>query len=570
MHIFYKQETRLVSYYTNECSMYTAANVAKEISAKREQKKALEGIQNKLPSQSIVPNNESNERISGAIQQIENEVLSLDRKLHSAEKDVMRHFHEAIDEICKRYVHNGTKNIENELQKKLDDANDGFQRKTEEIKANINTLRTTKMNFEDGNKKIAEMGRETQHQLSVLIHDQVEGLRTQNKAAFTEIRGKYHELSSTNYKDQLRADVTRDVAEYVKQKFRPEELHTIKEHVMKIVEQNQRTATTTATTASSSSSISQPPLEPEQYIDLIRSEVQKYAQNKDELQKQLSELDEWNTMKNKMKDLGNKIDKEATSTSSSKTVLQNLQNDLSQLFRKLDLIQKQMDTITNKSTSSEEQARELTVLNRRLQDVARDLAVNSSQLEMTQTWDAFSETESARLKNNSQRSRSENGTLSTTATEEERQRKRQRIGDASSTDNSDRITSSGANDTQLEEKIKTLEQKQNSLTEYLDTFRTNVLNPEFPERLQSTMTDIEMVLRSHEEFISHLVDPIRAARGGSVDLTTSTNNPIQIPHTLSPAMIQAIQTLVKNTAEQTAKPLLERIALLEAKLNQRN
>jgi hypothetical protein len=72
--------------------------------------------------------------------------------------------------------------------------------------------------------------------------------------------------------------------------------------------------------------------------------------------------------------------------------------------------------------------------------------------------------------------------------------------------------------------------------------------------------------RNHERFISFLIDPF-----------TTTSKHISIPSapaeaaaTLNPAMIDAIQQLVKSQAEEIALPLHKKIKLLEEKLEARS
>ncbi|KAG2221516.1 hypothetical protein INT45_008841 [Circinella minor] len=551
-------------------AMYVAANFFKEINAKKEQKKSLENIQKSLPTSSFAANNESSEKLTGTIHQLQQDIEHLERKLHTTEKDITRFFHEAINQLANRSVREGDERVESTLRRKLVEADSNFNKKTEEIKADIKSLYTNKLNVDEGNKKIADLARESQAQCSQMINEQVEGLRTQNKAAFTELRDKYTSLSSNQYKDQLKSEISNEVAEYVKRQFRPEQLLEIKKCVMELVEKTQKSQSTSSPTPKPTSAT------PVVNTEMIQSEIQKYIENEDALRKQLNELDEWNILKNKLKDLEKKVDKGSGIGSSSMTVVQHLRNDMGELNRKIDLIKQSVDAVINKSATPDQQRKQMDIFNKRIQDIARDLQINGSVMEMATMGDRVDETELTRGRRKSPLS------VNDASTEKERQKKRQRTDnngaitsrDHSNSDN-DIATTINDNNNLLEEKILTLEQKQTSLTEYIDSFRSNVLNPEFPQRLQTIMTDIEMSLRSHEEIIAHLVDPVRASQGTtpSIDLTRD-NNSIQIPQTLSPAMIQAIQALVastaEKTAEQTAKPLLERISTLEAKLNQRN
>ncbi|KAI7848917.1 hypothetical protein BDC45DRAFT_521910 [Circinella umbellata] len=544
-------------------AMYVAANLFKEINAKKDQKKSLENIQKSLPTSSFAANNESNEKLTGAIHQLQQDIEHLERKLHTTEKDITKFFHEAINQLANRSVHEGDERVESTMRRKLVEADSNFNKKTEEIKADIKSLYTNKLNVDEGNKKIADLARESQAQCSQMIHEQVEGLRTQNKAAFTELRDKYTSLSSNQYKDQLKSEISNEVAEYVKRQFRPEQLLEIKKCVMELVDKMQKSRSASSAT-------------PVVNTEMIQSEIQKYNENEDALRKQLNELDEWIILKNKLKDLEKKVDRGSGVGSSSMTVVQHLRNDMGELNRKIDLIKQSVDAVINKSATPDQQREQMDIFNKRIQDIARDLQINGSVMEMTTMGDRVDETELARGRRKSPLS------VNDVSTETERQKKRQRTdknGAITSRDhsntNSDIATTINDNNNLLEEKLLTLEQKQTSLTEYIDSFRSNVLNPEFPQRLQTIVSDIEMSLRSHEEIIAHLVDPVRASQGAtpSTDLTRD-NNSIQIPQTLSPAMIQAIQALVASTAEkaaeQTAKPLLERISTLEAKLNQRN
>ncbi|KAI9489094.1 hypothetical protein BDB00DRAFT_638589 [Zychaea mexicana] len=484
---------------------------------------------------------------------------------------------DAIRDICKRSANDCDRSLENDMRKGLLEVDNHIKKVQNEINEEISKLDRTKLNIESGNKQISDICRETRTELTRLVNDQIETLRGQNKQAFSELRDRFHGLSSAKYKNELRAEVAKDVGELVRKQFRPDDLEDIKTSVLQLIEQNHNLVQKQQQQQSSTEA--SPKDTQAKHAELVRSEIQKFANNKDELRKQLNGLDEWIMLGSKIKEMEGKISKNAASNNTmiaaaataaaskvDMSVVQHLRNDLGQLNRKIDSIQKQLEHITDKASQPEQQQTHLAAVSRSVQDIARDLALTNSQLEMAESWYQVDEAQLARLgdsQQEQQQQRRKTANSDQDVADTDRQMKRRRLEASRDDGEADDVAAQNA---ELYDKIKTLEEKQTSLTEYLDGFRTTVLNPKFPTRLQEIMANIELILRSHEEFIAHLVDPVRAAQAVPIDLTSNS----QVPRIISPAMMQAIQALVKDTADQTAKPLMERITALEAKLNQRN
>ncbi|KAI9316435.1 hypothetical protein BX666DRAFT_242672 [Dichotomocladium elegans] len=154
---------------------------------------------------------------------------------------------------------------------------------------------------------------------------------------------------------------------------------------------------------------------------------------------------------------------------------------------------------------------------------------------------------------------------SQSATDEgEQSRKRQRTDDGAP------ITEKVV-DKELTKKLELVEQKYAHTLDFVQQFRTTILNPHFPQRLQQAIASIESTLHNHELFIAHLVDPVAASKSQPITIPADANVDSSTSNTqlLSPAMIPAIQNLVKQSVEYSTKPLLERIRALEEELKKK-
>ncbi|ORZ05464.1 hypothetical protein BCR42DRAFT_180718 [Absidia repens] len=122
---------------------------------------------------------------------------------------------------------------------------------------------------------------------------------------------------------------------------------------------------------------------------------------------------------------------------------------------------------------------------------------------------------------------------------------------ARGTDDEDRIL-------RLEEEVKRVDFKLASLVEYIHRFRSNVLHPTFPDKLDTGLQHMEEVLKNHEMFIAYLVDPVAASNStddGEPPFTlTASDLGKQHEHnpSISPALLTTIGKLV---ADKTKKEL---------------
>ncbi|KAL0076699.1 hypothetical protein F4703DRAFT_1885049 [Phycomyces blakesleeanus] len=122
-----------------------------------------------------------------------------------------------------------------------------------------------------------------------------------------------------------------------------------------------------------------------------------------------------------------------------------------------------------------------------------------------------------------------------------------------------------------DKRTKDLETKLDQLTDYVYQFRSTVLSSSFPTELETSLNDIEQILKNHEYFIAYLVDPVAASKGleiSEVPRKSAING--TDPSNLSPAMLEAINKTVEESVTEATRPLLQTIRDLQERLDNQN
>ncbi|CAO3634746.1 unnamed protein product [Cunninghamella blakesleeana] len=151
--------------------------------------------------------------------------------------------------------------------------------------------------------------------------------------------------------------------------------------------------------------------------------------------------------------------------------------------------------------------------------------------------------------------------------------KRPRITNSSSTDSFD--TNDEPTTTTLQRDFKQLDIKLQELTNYIHKFNNTVLHPSFPDSLESHVEDIQSVLENHHHMLSFLIDPIDSSKNDNRNSSTKQNGSSekqddeQLPE-VSPAMINAIKSMVDYQTKLQIDPLKARIKELEQQLKDSN
>lgn len=417
------------------------------------------------------------------------------------------------------------------FQKQVLELDEKRKKETENIMQHIDDVKKRTLTEEDARKMISDSLRKTKEEL---LSEHTRRMQYANERFETDIQGlkqKVDEMSNAAFL----AGVTKTAAEIV--------ITEIKKHVSleNLTEQERKLA---------ESEDGRPATFVGQLVQLMRKEVKKCLKE-DAQQQQLLNIPQYKELTARLTKVELMLKDAATQHSlelhhqTVRTIMQQLKEQQS----KIELTQKHiresearlhrnssLATLTDMVKRVDNMNREISLLKNRMDMSTLSLDVKYKEIERT-----IKEMQSD--------------------ADEGIDRKRPRV--ESDADKGGAFSAPVNNNIkELEKQIQSLEIKHQHLVEFVHQFRQTVLNPQFPGRLEEVVKQIEETLQSHDSFLTFLVDPVTALKEQEITVPLEVNKD-KSEGELSPAMVQAIQKLVQRTAEETARPLLIRIAALE-------
>lgn len=417
------------------------------------------------------------------------------------------------------------------FQKQVLELDEKRKKETENIMQHIDDVKKRTLTEEDARKMISDSLRKTKEEL---LSEHTRRMQYANERFETDIQGlkqKVDEMSNAAFL----AGVTKTAAEIV--------ITEIKKHVSleNLTEQERKLA---------ESEDGRPATFVGQLVQLMRKEVKKCLKE-DAQQQQLLNIPQYKELTARLTKVELMLKDAATQHSlelhhqTVRTIMQQLKEQQS----KIELTQKHiresearlhrnssLATLTDMVKRVDNMNREISLLKNRMDMSTLSLDVKYKEIERT-----IKEMQSD--------------------ADEGIDRKRPRV--ESDADKGGAFSAPVNNNIkELEKQIQSLEIKHQHLVEFVHQFRQTVLNPQFPGRLEEVVKQIEETLQSHDSFLTFLVDPVTALKEQEITVPLEVNKG-KSEGELSPAMVQAIQKLVQRTAEETARPLLIRIAALE-------
>lgn len=417
------------------------------------------------------------------------------------------------------------------FQKQVLELDEKRKKETENIMQHIDDVKKRTLTEEDARKMISDSLRKTKEEL---LSEHTRRMQYANERFETDIQGlkqKVDEMSNAAFL----AGVTKTAAEMV--------ITEIKKHVSleNLTEQERKLA---------ESEDGRPATFVGQLVQLMRKEVKKCLKE-DAQQQQLLNIPQYKELTARLTKVELMLKDAATQHSlelhhqTVRTIMQQLKEQQS----KIELTQKHiresearlhrnssLATLTDMVKRVDNMNREISLLKNRMDMSTLSLDVKYKEIERT-----IKELQSD--------------------ADEGIDRKRPRV--ESDADKGGAFSAPVNNNIkELEKQIQSLEIKHQHLVEFVHQFRQTVLNPQFPGRLEEVVKQIEETLQSHDSFLTFLVDPVTALKEQEITVPLEVNKG-KSEGELSPAMVQAIQKLVQRTAEETARPLLIRIAALE-------
>ncbi|KAI7870040.1 hypothetical protein BDF14DRAFT_1778756 [Spinellus fusiger] len=178
-------------------------------------------------------------------------------------------------------------------------------------------------------------------------------------------------------------------------------------------------------------------------------------------------------------------------------------------------------------------------------EMSREMGLIRNKMSSMETMSSFRQNEMQRLSEK---------ILSETSLESSRKRQR--------------LDSTPTNTGDIDNRTQEIEKKITHIVDYIYQFRSTILNPSFPKQLDTSLKEIEKVLKNHEHFIAYLVDPIAASK--EYEITTKKGSKLEgITNNahLSPAMFEAINKTVEESVAEATRPLLQTIRSLQEKLD---
>ncbi|KAI9473428.1 MAG: hypothetical protein EXX96DRAFT_488291, partial [Benjaminiella poitrasii] len=291
---------------------------------------------------------------------------------------------------------------------------------------------------------------------------------------------------------------------------------------------------------------------PDQVLQMVKKEIIEQV-NPTNMQKLITTLPEYKALKDMQQELATSFERQQHNVpdfTALKQRIQDLTTEVVDLKQVLNSTRAMIDTLknlnapANKDDTTAATSFELSTAMKQMEDVMKEISLVHSNIKMIETVVSVKARAMEENSNNSLQPR-----------------KRQRV-DESQAENTDE-TSNAA----ILARLAEVEKKHLMMVDFIVQFKDNVLDVNFPTRLEAAMKKIEKVLLNHETFISFLIDPFTTS--SRLQAPSIPTNPADEPGTLNPALLDAISQLIKQKAEEIALPLQQKIKSLEEKLEQR-
>ncbi|CAO3589205.1 unnamed protein product [Absidia cylindrospora] len=110
--------------------------------------------------------------------------------------------------------------------------------------------------------------------------------------------------------------------------------------------------------------------------------------------------------------------------------------------------------------------------------------------------------------------------------------------------------------------IKRVELKLTDLVDYIHQFKDNILDPSFPEKLDSGLQQFDACLRTHETFIAYLVDPRTAIQHTMADssISNGAEQSQKSPLKITPDLLTTISQYIADETQKSLQIQKDKIA----------
>lgn len=457
------------------------------------------------------------------------------RSLSAEHERVVQYFKEYIDQtfVCTKLEIDALRNrFEEELSQHVKAVAAQQDKDYEMLKVEVDALKNTRISHAEVEAMIRDTLQKFKAEMLEQYQERFEKLTLQNKQAFLELRQHYQNLLRKLQDEQNSEKMKEAVIEALDKRISTELTEIVRNEINRF--------------AGDDGDGTGPKSLEERVISIMRCEAERLFDSRTTFQR-LLELPELRVIQARLKNLEELFETERS------TMQQRIQQPFQQQLAQIEEIRNSLLARSrNVGSANEVDINKVAKLDERIDKMNHELSIFKNRMQQIQNRFDFkvSEVERKLDESNSRVVNNDDAEIG---------RKRPRVIPRESnvgTANNDELFDISDYD----KRLRSIETKCQHLTDFIYQFRTTLLHPAFPSRLQMSIYDLEKIVRNHEEVISFLVDPTAA--------TSRTLSKVPVAERsggMSAAMCVAIEELMQKRIEEATAPLLKKISELESK-----